>query len=241
MVEHHIRFIDLEMARVDIFVVSTKLNLNTSPTEDQLRTFNSDYCVIEDNGTVSIPGYVWINRNSFEDDLDHLLESIRRFKLHIRGEILVYVREDGNVTTGRYKVTNRHHPFESVALNISVRKAMGEKAKTLSEQEKLELFRSYWNEKSQPPGRNEVYKGFQIGRYYATMIRNGESFRLIEEIMNERSHENETQTGGRRRGAKGKRGGRGAKEMREVEMEGIQVTNLDDVDISNSSGYVISD
>lgn len=167
-----------------VLVLSSKLSLNSSLAQQNISEFNSMYFDIDDD-KITVPNIDWFDKNSFEEELDNLRVFIRQIKNKIKGELLVYVKDGDNTYQGRYKLMTNQVIFEQCELNVLVKKQKSEKAKTLTESEKLELFREYWEKKQTVPGKSEVYNGFRIGAFFNTMMKNQNTIELINQIMND--------------------------------------------------------
>lgn len=167
-----------------VLVLSSKLSLNSSLAQQNISEFNSMYFDIDDD-KITVPNIDWFDKNSFEEELDNLRVFIRQVKNKIKGELLVYVKDGDNIYQGRYKLMTNQVVFEQCELNVLVKKQKSEKAKTLTESEKLELFREYWEKKQTVPGKSEVYNGFRIGAFFNTMMKNQNTIELINQIMND--------------------------------------------------------
>ena len=165
-----------------VLVLSSKLSLNSSLAQQNISEFNSMYFDIDDD-KITVPNIDWFDKNSFEEELDNLRVFIRQIKNKIKGELLVYVKDGDNTYQGRYKLMTNQVVFEQCELNVLVKKQKSEKAKTLTESEKLELFREYWEKKQTVPGKSEVYNGFRIGAFFNTMMKNQNTIELINQIM----------------------------------------------------------
>ena len=168
-----------------VLVLSSKLTLDSSITQQHLSEFSNMYFDIVENEVV-VPNIDWFDRATFEDELDELRVFIKQVKNKIKGEILVYVKEgEDNTYQGRYKVSPKEIEFEQCELNIAVKKQKPEKQKMLTEAEKIDLFREFWDEKQTVPGKNEVYKGFRIGTFFNSMMKNQNTIEILNQIMNE--------------------------------------------------------
>lgn len=168
-----------------VLVLSSKLALSSSLTQQAMSEFSSMYFDIDED-KIAVPNIDWFDKSSFEDELDNLRVFVRQCKSRVKGELLVYVKDGDNILQGRYKLTTSQVMFEQCELKVLVQKQKGEKAKTLTESEKLELFRKFWEEKQTIPGKSEVYNGFRIGAFFNNMMKNQNTIELINEIMNEK-------------------------------------------------------
>lgn len=165
-----------------VLVLSSKLSLNSSLPQQIMSEFSSMYFDINED-KITIPNIDWFDKNSFEEDLDNLRVFARQIKNKVKGELLVYVKEGDNVYQGRYKLMTNQTLFEQCELNVLVKKQKGEKKETLTESQKLELFKEYWEKKQTVPGKNEVYNGFRVGSFFHTMMKNQNTIELINQIM----------------------------------------------------------
>ena len=84
----------------------------------------------------------------------------------------------------RYKFTKRKITNEICDINIIVKsKNKNEKGKTLTLEEKIELFKRYWEEKHELPPEKEIYNGFNIGRFYAMCLKNENVMTMVHDII----------------------------------------------------------
>lgn len=168
-----------------VLVLSTKLTLESSVPQQYLSEFSSMYFDITENEVV-VPSIDWFGKDSFEEELDNVKAFAKQVKNKLKGEVLVYVKEgEDTLYQGRYKVSPKEIEFEQCELNVSVKKQKAEKAKTLTDSEKLDLFREYWEEKQKVPGKSEVYKGFRIGTFFNSMMKNQNTIEVLNQIMAE--------------------------------------------------------
>lgn len=167
-----------------IMVMSSKLTLNNSLTPGQISKFSNLYFSIGEN-TVEVPLFEWLDEVRFVEELDHLKFYVMNLKNKIKGEMYVTKKDrDGNISQGKFKISN-NISYESCELCIMPRKNKEEKSKPLTEEEKIELFREYWNTKGKLPAKSEVYKGFRIGQFYAMLVKNGATLELLSDILDE--------------------------------------------------------
>lgn len=172
------------MSNTKILVLKSTLALNSSLPQQQLTDYSNMYFDLNEN-EVNIPNIDWIDKSSFEEELDNLRLFMRQNKNKLKGELLVYVKdEDNNITfQGRYKLTTSQVLFEQCELNVLVKKQKKEKSKALTETEKLDLFREYWEKKQRVPGKSEVYNGFRIGAFFNNLMKNQNTIQLLNQIM----------------------------------------------------------
>lgn len=168
-----------------VLVLASKLTLESSISQQHLSEYSNMYFDIVEN-EITVPNVDWFNKTTFDEELDNLRIFVKQIKNKIKGEILVYVKEnEERVYQGRYKVTPKEIYFEQCELNINVKKEKGEKPKTLTDAEKLDLFREYWEEKQTTPGKSEVYKGFRIGAFFVNMMKNQNTIEILNQIMDD--------------------------------------------------------
>ena len=168
-----------------ILVLSTKLGFKSDVPDTMLGEWTNDYFDIVGHEAI-VGGIDWFDRTRFEASLTALQSFGKRIKNKVKGDILVFVKGgDDSVRTGKYKVSASKITFEECELNISIRREIKQKANPLSENEKIELFRTYWNEKHKEPSKNEVFHNFRIGTFYATAMKNKEVADVLHQITNE--------------------------------------------------------
>ena len=167
-----------------VLILACKLKFKSSIDESRIESFNNDYFELNDN-EVNVSVVDWIEQENLEEQIDNLISFSREIKNKISGDVLVYVRTPNeSINTGKYHVNSKEWGFTKCEINISVRKPSKDKAKQLTENEKIALFREYWNTKHTAPSKNEIYKGFKVGSFYNTAMKNEELIAALRDIMN---------------------------------------------------------
>ena len=163
-------------------IMSSKLELNNSMTSDQIKGFSNLYFNITANN-VEAPLFEWIDDDRFMNELDRLKIYAKNLKNKVKGEIYVTKKDkDGNLSQGKIKVASAVS-YEPCELAIMPKKNKDEKSKPLTEEEKIQLFREFWETKGVLPAKTEVYKGFRIGQFYSTLIKNGATLDMLSDIL----------------------------------------------------------
>ena len=166
-----------------ILVLSCKVSFRSTINEESISSFANDYFELDDN-TVNISSVDWFDQGNFEEQIDNLITFAREIKNKIKGDVLVYVKgADDSVTTGKYHITSKEWGFSRCDINITVRQGKKEKPKQLTEEEKVALFREYWEAKHTAPAKNEIYKGFRIGSFYTSAMKNEDLIAALKDIM----------------------------------------------------------
>ena len=166
-----------------VLVLACKIRFRNTINEEAISSFANDYFELNEN-EVSISTIDWFDRDNFEEQVDNLITFSREIKNKIKGDVLVYVKSaDDSVMTGKYHITAKEWSFSKCDLNISVRSERKEKPKQLTEEEKIALFREYWENKHEAPTKNEIYKGFRIGAFYTAAMKNEELISSLKDIM----------------------------------------------------------
>ena len=168
-----------------VLILSTKLNFKSDVPEALLNEWTNDFFNIDGHEAI-INNVDWFDKTRFEASVAALQTFGKRIKNKVKGDVLVFVKgDDDSVRTGKYKLTTSKITFEECELNISIRRELKQKPKSLSEEEKIELFRTYWNEKHKEPTKNEVYRNFRIGAFYANAMKNKDIAEMLHQITNE--------------------------------------------------------
>lgn len=167
-----------------VLVIQSKLNLNNSLSVDQVKNYSNLYFVISEN-EVTLPTYEWIDARRLEDEMTRLLNYLKSIHNKLRGDIFVSTRDkDGNISQWRYKFSGNKFGKESCEFVLQLKHANdGDKRKALSDDEKVQLFREYWDAKHVVPMKSETYKGFRIGAYYSTISKNDAMMDVLTTIM----------------------------------------------------------
>lgn len=173
----------------DVMVLKANLSFTSSIPQQYVEEFSNCYFGICDDGNVTVPLMSWFERRGFEEELDELLHFAKQIKNKVKGEIIVCSREGDNMQEGRYKITRGQHEYEPCEININVRKAKVMTSKPLTEEEKLNLFREFWKLKHAVPKSSEVYKGFRIGSFFTSMMKNQNAISIMNDIMKDERSE----------------------------------------------------
>ena len=176
-------FCHLKMSRNKILVLACKVGFRSTVNERNIESFNNDYFELTDNG-VNISNIDWFDEENFQNEIDNLIAFSREIKNKIKGVILVYVKgPNDNVETGKYHVSSKEWSYSPCEINISIKQKDKEKPKPLTENEKIALFREYWDAKHAAPKKNEIYKGFRIGSFYTAAMKNEDLITALRDIM----------------------------------------------------------
>ena len=166
-----------------ILVLACKLQFRSTINETSIESFNNDFFELTDNG-VSVNGIDWFEQDHFQEEIENLIAFSREIKNKIKGVVLVYVRSpNDNIETGKYHITSKEWSYSPCEINISVKAKEKEKPKVLTESEKLALFKEYWDTKKTAPKKNEIYKGFRIGTFYTSAMKNEDLIAALKDIM----------------------------------------------------------
>lgn len=166
-----------------VLVLACKIKFKSTINEQSITSFTNDYFELSDND-VSVNGIDWFDKDNFEENLENLISFAHDIKNKLKGDVLVYVKtSDDAVNTGKYHITSKGWKYSTCEINISVKAAAKDKPKALTEEEKIALFREYWENKHSAPAKNEIYKGFRIGAFYTTAMKNEDLITLLKDIM----------------------------------------------------------
>ena len=167
----------------DIMILKANLSFVSSIPQQYVSEFSNLYFGICDDGTVTVPLMTWLEKHGFEEELENLLHFSRQIKNKVKGDFIVCVKDETNMQQGRYKISRSKYLYEPCEININIRKSKPSASKPLTEEEKLNLFREFWNLKHEVPKSSEVYKGFRIGSYFASMMKNQNAISIMNDIM----------------------------------------------------------
>lgn len=171
------------MSSGKVLVLACRIKFNSTVNEQALSNYNNNYFDILEN-EVNISNIDWFDKESFEEEIENLITFSHEIKNKIKGDVLVYVKgTDDGVETGKYHITSKGSKFSTCDVNITVKQERKEKPKQLTEDEKIALFKEYWEKKHSAPGKNEIYKGFRIGSFYSTAMKNEDLITALKMIM----------------------------------------------------------
>ena len=171
------------MTDTKVLVLACKIGFKSTINESSITSFVNDYFELSDNG-VNINSVDWFDKDNFEAELDSLITFSKEIKNKIKGDVLVYVKHsDDSVQTGRYKLSSKEWTYSNCDISISVKQKDKQKPKVLSENEKIALFKEYWDNRHSAPKKSEIYKGFHIGQFYTSAMKNEDLIAALKDIM----------------------------------------------------------
>lgn len=173
-------------ASVMVIGYDVKFKDSISPELVDIYVDDSAFKVTTDE--VIIPKYVWFNQEFFDADLDELYAFCRDENVKVKGDIYVVRRESetSDPMQQHIKLKSTSYDINECTFNITVKSANKTKRKPLTEEEKIALYKEYWDAKRKPPPPKEVYKEFRIGTFYASCKKNGDLLQIIEDIQNDK-------------------------------------------------------
>jgi len=167
-----------------VFILTTKLNFDSQFSEADIEEFSASYFDLVD-AELTVPIADWIDKDAFDEEFDNIRAWAKDKKNKLKGCVFAFVSEGDETYTIKYKVSTTKITCDRCEINITERRPQKEKAKALTEDEKIEMFRKYWDEKNKLPSKSEVYKGFRIGTFYHTVLKNSGIAEQLNKITNE--------------------------------------------------------
>lgn len=167
-----------------LLVVAYDVTFGSTLTADQIDSFGDQSFSLTDSG-LCIPCYVWFQHQFFEQDLDELYHLCHEDHIKVKGNIFVAHREhdEDEPTQMCIRLDNKGYELIPCTFMITMKKSGGSKKKALTTEEKVGLFKEYWEIKRQPPTPTEVYKEFRIGSFYSTCLKNSEMMQTLNSII----------------------------------------------------------
>ncbi len=161
-------------------ILQLKLPLKNTLDSDSLSQFSNTFFELTENQAIT-PMFEWYDRSVFDRELEAMMQWLKKRKNKITGEMLVALKQDGVVSEGRYIVRSKLS-FENCDITMNVKRSKPA-TKPLTDTEKLALFKEYWEQKHEIPKQSEVFKGFRIGSFYATLIKSESWMSQLQTIM----------------------------------------------------------
>lgn len=171
-----------------VMVISADVKFRDTLDESQVEAFSeTSFTITEDE--VLIPMYEWFKEEFFESDLDSVYADCKSMKAKLKGNIFLVRKENEDegteVTQHHIKLGVKEYNEDECTFRVSATKSDGKKRKTFTEEEKVGLFKEYWESKKKLPPPKEVYKEFRIGTFYATCKKNEQLMKALNEIQKE--------------------------------------------------------
>lgn len=167
-----------------LLVIDYDVKFGSTITGDQIDSFGEQSFSLTESG-LYIQRYVWFQQQFFEQDLNELYQLCKEDKIKVKGNIFVAHREhdDDEPTQMCIKLDNKGYEMISCTFLITMRKGNGSKKKPFTTDEKLSLFKEYWEVKHEPPAPTEVYKEFKIGTFYNNCLKHSELMQALNNII----------------------------------------------------------
>lgn len=181
-------FYFIEMC-ASVMVIHHDIKFKDTLTTEQVEIYaESSFTITEDR--VIIPQYVWFKEEFFTADLDELYAFCTDEKVKVKGNIFIVRKQSDDdefePTQQHIKIGVKGYEIEDCSFNVTLRHSNnGEKKKALTEEEKIALFKEYWEKKRKIPPPKEVYKDFRIGTFYNTCKKNGDLLNVMNTIQHE--------------------------------------------------------
>ena len=169
-------------------IISSNVQFKDSIPLDVAETYAESSFTVTEND-VTIPLYEWYKEDTFNAELDELYAFCRDTKSKVKGNIFLVRKANDDVGTDLVqhciKLGTKSYKMDECSFIISVRSNKPKK-KSLTEDEKVALFKEYWESKHQVPPPKEVYKDFRIGAFYESCKRNGDMLHVLTLITEEK-------------------------------------------------------
>jgi len=166
-----------------VLILACHIKFRSTVDESKISNFSNDYFELSEN-EINASVVDWVEQERFEEQIDNLIAFSREIRNKITGDVLVYVRSSTDaINTGKYHITSKEWGYTKCDINISVKKPASDKPKQLTEAEKIAKFREYWEAKHEAPAKNEIYKGFKVGQFYTTAMKNQDLITALRDIM----------------------------------------------------------
>ena len=131
----------------------------------------------------------WTPVSEILTEIESIRSICKREKVKIKGCVYVMYRENSNaiMSSGCIKVNSRHPVYTDCSIKITtVSEKKEESAKKFTDEEKMQLFKEYYDNNHKLPDKKEVYKEFKVGLFYESAMKNKNMVSQIDEIINEK-------------------------------------------------------
>lgn len=164
-------------------VIAATIKFGDTITSDQIANFPNVSFEVGEDGIYPIM-YEWYQRSGFDTDLDEMYEYCKSEKIKPRGAIYAVKREgeEGDPQQLCIKLDAKGYEYIEGSFTITMKKD-GPKKKALKLEDKIALFREYWNRNHRVPNPSEVFKDFKVGAFYKTCLKNSETMEMVNEIV----------------------------------------------------------
>lgn len=150
---------------------------------------NSNVELIQDGSAARLCFNDWVRVSDILAAVESIRAVCKREKVKIKGCVYVMYRESSSseLTSGCIKVNSRHPVYTDCSIKItSVAEKKDEQTKKFTEEEKMQLFKEFYENNHKLPDKKEVYKEFKIGQFYEAAMKNKTMVTQIDEIINEK-------------------------------------------------------
>lgn len=170
-----------------VMVISADIKFRDTLEEDQVASFENEILSVTED-EVFVPLYQWYNADFFMNDIEAFYDNCKELKAKPKGNIFMVKREtdadDAETTQVCIKLgVKSYETDDECTFKVMVKKNETKKRKTFTEEEKIQLFKEYWELKKEVPKPKDVYKDFRIGTFYNTCKKNTELMAALKEIQ----------------------------------------------------------
>lgn len=168
-----------------VMIIASDIKFKNSLSDEEIESYSgSIFTVTEDGVDASL--YTWVKEEFFDGELDELYQFAKENSNKLKGHVFIVRkaedREDCETIQYDIKLGAKDYESDECKFNITVRKQR-EKKKVLTQDEKLALFKEYWELKRKEPPAKEVYKDFRIGAFYNTCKKNADLLAVLTDIQ----------------------------------------------------------
>ena len=173
----------------DGIIVQQSITFGTSLSEQQTTEiigYCPDITFSDDNSSATIVFNDWTVMSTILRAVESIRTICKRDKITIKGNVFCLVRESPNaqIRSGVIKINTRHPVFTECQYKVTVLAEKKENdGKKLTNDEKMQLFREYYEEHHKIPEKKEMYKDFKVGQFYEAAMKNKDMVTQIDEIM----------------------------------------------------------
>lgn len=165
-----------------VMVLENKMRFKNSVPKEIIDKFTNNLFVISEN-KLELTLFEWFDKGTFLANAEAFIKDSKSNKNRILGDLIVTIKNSDNVLqSGKYSVSKGKFKFEPCSIHIAAKNDK-EAKKPLTDEEKFKLYKEFWDLKHITPNKSDVYKDFRIGAFYAGLLKNDNSLKIVNDLM----------------------------------------------------------
>ena len=167
-----------------IQILNCDLKLKKTVNDSSLLDSLSFLKVLPDKNTVQSILFEYISKDKFEGEVIKFMSKIKKKGSNIQGKIVFVEKNDDDYRTGIYNIAGDgiEENYQKIKI-LPTKIKQDEPKKRMKQEEKIALFKEFYDKYNRVPEKNETYKDFNIGKFVTTAMNQKVILEIIEETI----------------------------------------------------------